>query len=709
MVAKALLAGTLVCGLSPLIGAADDFSDLRLRWRQKLTRGADLKAAQSIESTARREWGSLQKASGSAGLWSDIARPAVSGDMSRAYSRLREMAVAWATPGQALYRNARLLADTIFGMEWMDANLYNARSSEYDNWWDWEIGAPASVADIGILLYDRLSPDQLSRYMAAVERFDSDPRVLIFKVPSTGANLADKCKIGILRGLLLNDPAAIARAVAALSPVFEYVTSGDGFYADGSFIQHRSHPYTGSYGVVLLDDMADLMYLLAGSRWDLTDGQRATVRRWVADSFTPLLYQGLMMDMVRGRAISRQNYSDRSAGSSVIAALHILHDAPVEPAAAPSISRVYASMDRVVHIRRTWAAGIAMHSSRIFNYESIDGENLKGWHTGDGMTYVYNADLAQFADAFWATVNPQRLPGTTVIAGSTARQGTLGGSNAVGGTSLDGYSAALMLLEPDGRQLSAKKSWFLFDDELVALGADIRSTAASQAVETIVENRRLTAGASLTSGQRGRWAYLASALPGAGIGYYFPNNTAWKSLEETRSGGWNEINRRGPAGAVSARYWTLWFDHGAMPNGATYAYVILPGKSEAETVLYAGSPAVRIVENNADMQSVVHAALGIRAVNFWTGAKSAAGIGCDGVASVLVHQANGMLNVAASDPTQANTGTLHIEVAEPVGAVVQQDPGVSVEQTTPVLRFSIDVNNSHGKPFHLAARMRTAP
>jgi hyaluronate lyase len=68
-----------------------------------------------------------------------------------------------------------------------------------------------------------------------------------------------------------------------------------------------------------------------------------------------------------------------------------------------------------------------------------------------------------------------------------------------------------------------------------------------------------------------------------------------------------------------------------------------------------------------------------------------------------------MLNVAASDPTQANTGTLHIEVAEPVGAVVQQDPGVSVEQTTPVLRFSIDVNNSHGKPFHLAARMRTAP
>lgn len=698
MLGKALLAGTLVSGLFPVAGAADECGELRLRWRQKLTGGAALTAAVP-----------MQKAPGSANLWSDLAKPGVSGGISRAYGRLRDMAVAWATPGQALYQDTRLFADTIFGMEWMDANRYNARSEEYDNWWDWEIGTPALVADIGILLYDRLSAEQLSRYMAAVERFDSDPRVLMFKIPSTGANLADKCKIAILRGLLLNDPAAIARAVAALSPVFEYVTSGDGFYADGSFLQHKRHPYTGSYGVVLLDDVADLMYLLAGSRWDFTDGQRATVWRWVTDSFTPLLYEGAMMDMVRGRAISRQNYSDRSAGSSVMAAWHILHGASIMPAAGPPISRVYASMDRAAHVRRAWAAGIAMHSSRIFNYESMDGENLKGWHTGDGMTYVYNADPRQFADAFWPTVNPQRLPGTTVIAGSTARESRLGGSNAVGGTSLDGYSAAMMLLDPDGGQLSAKKSWFLFDDELVALGADIRSTAASQTVETIVDNRRITTEATFTSGQRGRWAHLASALAGASMGYYFPDNTAWKSLEETRSGAWNEINRRGPAAAVSTRYRTLWFDHGRMPNGATYAYVILPGKSEAETASYAGSPAVRILENNGDVQSVIHAGLGIRAVNFWTGAKSAAGIGSDGVASVLVHQANGMLDIAASDPTQANTGRLHIEVAEAVGAVVFQDAGVSVEQTTPVLRLAISVNDAHGKPFRVSARMRTAP
>ena len=100
-------------------------------------------------------------------------------------------------------------------------------------------------------------------------------------------------------------------------------------------------------------------------------------------------------------------------------------------------------------------------------------------------------------------MDPQRLPGTTVIAGSTARQSQLGGSNAVGGASLDGYSAVMMQLSPDGRQLSAKKSWFLFDDELVALGADIRSTAAGKTVETIVENRRVPTGASHAVGPLG--------------------------------------------------------------------------------------------------------------------------------------------------------------------------------------------------------------
>ena len=242
-----------------------------------------------------------------------------------------------------------------------------------------------------------------------------------------------------------------------------------------------------------------------------------------------------MMDMVRGRAISRNSSPDHAIGHSTIAALlRITQFAPTRrrPPCAAAIkrwllddtSRDFASnlpldLDRrsAPHSGRRFHRArrsalveprLRLHGSRAAPAPHLGGghrhalhphlqlrehqqRESEGWHTGDGMTYLYNDDLRSSADSFWPTVDPQRLPGTTVIAGSTARQSQLGGSNAVGGASLDGYSAVMMQLSPDGRQLSAKKSWFLFDDELVALGADIRSTAAGKTVETIVENRRV--------------------------------------------------------------------------------------------------------------------------------------------------------------------------------------------------------------------------
>src|SRR5271169_4213153 len=71
-------------------------------------------------------------------------------------------------------------------------------------------------------------------------------------------------------------------------------------------------------------------------------------------------------------------------------------------------------MDRVVHLAPGFGLGLSMSSSRVLTYESIHGENVNGWHTGEGMLYLYNPDLTQFDDDFWPTVDPHRLPGTTI-------------------------------------------------------------------------------------------------------------------------------------------------------------------------------------------------------------------------------------------------------------------------------------------------------
>lgn len=294
--------------LFPLLVSANEMDDLRLRWRQMLIGGANLDAGlpqvaarlASIESTARRNWLSMDKSAGRQSLWPEVARTNISAGITGAYNRLRTMATAWATPGQGLYHDAALLADTISALDWMEAHRYHAGMGEYDNWWDFEIGSPVTLADICTLLYDQLTHDQLTRYMAAIQQFVPDPRVSNRSV-STGANLADNCKHSLLRGALLQDRALVTAAAKDLMPVFAPVSTGDGFYADGSFVQHRRHAYTGSYGQVLLGDVANLLYLLAGSPWDIAAEARASVLHWVWDGYRPLIWRGAMMDMVRGQ------------------------------------------------------------------------------------------------------------------------------------------------------------------------------------------------------------------------------------------------------------------------------------------------------------------------------------------------------------------------------------------------------------------------
>ncbi|MFN7938735.1 MAG: polysaccharide lyase 8 family protein [Bryobacteraceae bacterium] len=722
----------------------DEFDVLRLRWRNTLTGGdADLTLAQvrsrlsSMETTARGNWDRMDKSAGRRALWTDLASATDSSAITSNFRRIRDMAVAWATPGQALYGNAELLAATRGALDWMEANRYHARvTNKYDNWWDWEIGAPIELGNVLALLQEALTADEIGRQAAAMDRFVGDPRVMITSTVSTGANRVWKCKAAALRAIAVKDEGKLQLASDALEPVFAYVTAGDGFYEDGSFIQHGRHPYTGGYGKSLLADVADLLYLLNGSRWEFRGAGRDNLYRWVFEAFAPVLYRGAMMDMVRGREVSRSGSQDHAVGHSTAASVmrvsqfapeemaarmraflkemylsdssrtwstsrsveeimairRLLDDGAVERAGELVGSWVFAGMDRVVHRRPGWAMGIAMHSTRVYNYESINTENLRAWHTADGMTFLYNGDLTQFSEPYWPTVDAQRLPGTTVIAGSTARQSQLGGSAIAGGVTVNGFTAAMMALRPDGRELAAKKSWFLFDDEVVAMGSDIRAATGAN-VETIVENRLLRGEAEFARAEDGSWAHLAAGQ----IGYVFPGAKDWKEARESRSGSWSLINAGGSAASLTGRYQTVWFDHGPSPAGASYVYAVLPGASRMETEAYAVAPNFRVLENSAAAHAVEEDWLGIRAVTFWGNtAHTVAGITCDRSAAVLVHAADGAITVGVADPAQVSA-EIHVDLAGVFWEVVEKDDGVGGERTGLGVMLTVRTEGARGR------------
>ncbi|MFB7550259.1 polysaccharide lyase 8 family protein [Streptomyces sp. NPDC056154] len=759
--------------------AAADFGTLLQRAETLLTGGGfdpsdtDFTAAlAALDSTAEGLWNTLDRSAGRTALWSDLAPLADPGNFGQSYTRLRTVATAWATEGTSLAGSAEVADALVAALRFTHDTAYNPAERETGNWWFWEIGAPRALMDCCVLLRERLPAADLKDYLAVVDRFcpDADRRTNSPTLAETGANRTDKAVIVALRGLLGQDAGKLVSARDALSDVrdsgrnslFRYTSSGDGFYEDGSFVQHDVVAYTGSYGIVLLNGTAYLLALLAGSEWAVSDPDVSVMYEAVERTFAPVVFDGLMMDSVRGRAISRERAGDHRDGATALSAIlllasgapaayagrwralvkgwlarnrttpfaalaslpqlalakAVLNDRTVKASARTTGHFVFADMDRVVHRRPGWACALSLSSKRISAYEAGNGENLHGWYTGDGMTYLYDGDdLGQFNDGFWPTVDPYRLPGTTVDTRQRSDLGTGAGTstyrpaNAVaGGAVLDGrYGAAAMeVIGAQGTTLRTKKSWFLLDNAVIALGTGI-TASDGRTVETIVENRNLgTDGRHglLVDGvrqpvdqgwtkdfERARWAHV----DGVG-GYVFPEGAALRALREQRTGTWRAINTGADTGGstdpVTRRYLTLWVDHGLSPTDARYAYVLLPGASAAATSVWSHSRPVRTVANDATAQAVEVRRAGLTAVNFW-GAGTAAGITASGPASVLVQRRGGHVSVAVADPGQTLT-TLSVELPFHVRSVVDADDTVSlVPGRRPVLTVAVGGSRGH--------------
>ena len=668
-------------------------------------------------------------------LWSDLPFGSVSANLVSTFQRLQAMALAWAAPSSSLQGNASLASAVAGGLDWMNANVYTTSATEYDNWFHWEISGPQALNNTIVLLYPALTGAQITNYLNAVDRFSPGGPGATYGW-MTGANTSDKVLVVAIRGILGKDAGKLTSAQSNLSPVFLYVTSGDGFYTDGSFVFHSNIAYNGHYGLVLLGDIPKLVNLLQGSAWQITDPNLTNVYNWVVNSFEPLIYNGVMMDMVRGRAVSWSYETEANDGSSTLSAMRqIAKFAPATTAAAltnfansprlPAGQFHFASMDRVVALRTNFGFGISMSSSRIAGHESINSGNLHGWHQGDGMTYLYIGSTEnQFSSDFWPTVDPYHLPGTT--AKTNALSNSFGQSKAtdqnwVGGAQLaKTYGVAGMSLHPYQTTLTGNKSWFMLDNEIVCLGAGITCGDAG-GVHTTAENRRL--GSPITNGfilngtaitpAVGWSSNLPNAtaswcaLSGTG-GYYFPaGNSNLQATFVATSGSWSQINSGDSDTVYTDNYLKLWFNHGQQPTNASYSYVILPNLTASSVSNYALNPDIVILTNTAGVQAVKKPSLGVVAANFWTnGINSADLITVNNSASVITSETVSNISVGVSDPTQTKS-SITVTLNRSAASIVSTNTGMTVLQLSPQIIFSVNVSGSHGKSFQASFQLGT--
>ncbi|MCZ9348993.1 polysaccharide lyase 8 family protein [Streptomyces mutabilis] len=746
-----LLATALAAALTPAFAApalavhapaadpADPYDTLRRRWLDiALGTGydpaAEPYASRLAETGARARDHRATMAPTPTSLWPGHPFDPPAG-ITFAYGRLWTMTQAYVQQGTGSTGDQGLLADILRGLDHLSATVYNPATTRYGNWWEWQIGSPRLLMDITAALYDHLGPDRTAAACAAVDHFVPDAMLGDYSGTSTGANRVDLCRSVALRGVLGRSPAKIALARDALSPVFPYVTKGDGLYADGSFVQHTWVAYSGTYGQVMLDGLGRLFTLLAGSEWEVTDPGRQIVLDSVEHAYAPLVHDGLVMDGVNGRAISRGYLksddlrvmrSDHFHGQQLIAAmavlaggasdaererwharikgwierdtvtpvltapqfpvadlarLHAIADAPVQAAPEPNGHRLFAAMDRAVHRRPAFTAGLAMASDRIAHYECGNGENPRGWHTGAGLlTWWANGTRSdQYTDWFWPTVDWYRLPGTTV---STKRLPDRAGgewgapkpdARWVGGTTDGEYAAVGQHLKGLGSTLEARKSWFFLDDAVVCLGAGI-TCADGVPVETVVDNRNLGEDGTQTLARGRHWAHLE------GHGGWIVPDGDLRTLREDRTGAWSDINTTSATERRTRRWQTLWLDHGTDPTDAGYRYVLMPGASRGTVARRAADRRwLTVLANDDHRQALTVPPLGLTAANFWR-AGTAGPLTATAGASVLVRRRGRTATLCVSEPPRTGE-PLEIIWDRSVRGVVRADETVEILAT----------------------------
>ena len=716
-------------------------------------------------------------------------------DFSTAISRIQDMARAWAAKGSAYYHNEDLKNNILYAMEWAYSHFYNEKLNNqamFGNWYHWWISMPQSLSGTVILMHDAMSADLLAREAATLAHFNEDP-IYVYKVKGaagkmdmTGANLADTSLASLLRGAACSDQKAVINGTKYFDKIARVVSSGEGIYADGSFIQHTNLAYTGGYGATLLNGVEKLVCLTSDSEnWAISDAQLSTIYNWIWDGIRPLYADGAIFDMVGGRGISRPTSSDLKIGRGILAAMVLLSEsAPaerkadiqsfakaqlqagatamgaddyysgmnaaammasltlvnndgIEARANTGYSKVFGGMDKAVAHTDTFDFGISYASARTGRTEFGNGENSKGWHQSDGATYLYNGDPNQFSDAYWPTVDPQRLAGITTdhstwrlaAWGNYTGNANFNGGSAVGvyanvGMNFRNYSSST------NANLNAHKAWFVFDDEIVALGS-VNGIDSSRTTETIVENKKINGNnklvvdgettasgigdtASLTDAH---WAWLEGNNSNDAVGYYFPGGTKLNVLREARTGKWTDINSTaGDTAAYTRNYLSLAVPHGDNTNAKLssfkneyYSYVLLPSKSEEQVKTYAEDPDIEILANSSMVQAVRDNKANVTGYLFWGDQNKEIRVGdvgaVKGSVTVVKDAASHTMTVGMADVHQTNS-SLTFRVYGNGIELISADEGVTVTPDKYGAKIVVNTVGAKGKTFTATLRYR---
>lgn len=553
--------------------------------------------------------------------------------------RTVNMAKAYRTAGHALYQDANLKQALLRAYDaWFtvipkgEKNLLG--TPESDNWWHNEFGGVTSLQNVFLLMGDEMGDARLKSSRPALNRFWPGEKGGAAR--DKGDNLFVRTFLGMRLAYLTRDAAFMNEMIARTIQELGY-SADEGVHRDHSFRTHNVL-YSMHYGLGYVLHPTDTLLMVRGTRFAPAMDKIKLLSDFVLEGQAWQFRKGWMDYATTGRAHAEEGYQPRRQRRMLdslnnLLAINAPREAEITALVAriekdtatgePAGNRHYWRGDMMVHKRASYHVSIHMASKRIRAVELINGQGVLGYYFADGVMSLQRrgpeySNLMPVWD--WT-----RLPGVTCPTATrppditTPDRYSSGGHREgvgefVGGVSDGRFGAAVLDYDKDG--VRARKSWFFFDDEFVCLGAGITSAGGAN-VRTSVNQCHLN-GIVTTIENDKTLTFTPDAghpLPGVAwvhhdaVGYVFPaeNGAAVAHLKtDSQTGHWRRVNTGASDAPVSANVFGLWLDHGARPQNATYAYIVVPEISASKLAEYAKTPSVRILANTPALQAVMH-------------------------------------------------------------------------------------------------------
>lgn len=670
------------------------------------------------------------------------------------YKKIFTLTEAWATKGSAYYHKSGVLKNIKNALEYGYENFYGTPIASHSQrkWTETERIDIAEALLNTLLILDnanKLSNKNVKKYAEILE--------IKIPIPFGNAVHKDRCiYVMIGTAALMGDTDRINEiSEKYLQSRFSLVTSGEGLYADGSYVAEGKVSSTGSYGVMAFSSLTKLTYALNGTKEELPDelNAEAFLYNWAINSVIPSIYNGSAIATTTGSYTERADEMGALAVSGILALSKLLDDEQSNelksivkaysssgnisfvPHLSPygitafqdiesnnklvgktiSGSHPFVAMDKLVVSGSRYSAALSLSSTRSAKFETrpvnldknaelLGAANGQGWFSGDGMLLVYNP-YYQVSDIYWQYVNHGRLPGTTVDnrARTAYNAGGYAGISSYAGFASHGdFSVAANFMYNNNNEyisdLTAKKSWFIFDDEVVCLGAGISNTSLNpkatelkpQAIETVIENIIYGDNSSII---------LSADDPGNPNNELVPNSDASilsnNSLYFSKYGGIyvptfkNDTLKARLSKTAGGNFIELWIDHGITPKNATYEYALLPGATISEFFDYTESIGYAVLSNTEKLQSVKDLSSGAIGYTFWEATETTKTdieiiTGSDFACTVLVKEDESTITVSIADFThnaKGNTAGGNITLSG-ARTLVSADTGLTLNGNT---------------------------